>query len=104
MTPRPENMRFLPQRRRRAAAGFRAASGCRPDASPGSPEWNVRATSPAGAMRLIAGGVIDQGGVPGLARRLGYSVRQLRAASSWPSWGAGPLALARAQRAQRRGC
>ncbi|MDQ6796542.1 MAG: helix-turn-helix domain-containing protein, partial [Actinomycetota bacterium] len=53
----------------------------------------------ARAMRLIADGVVDRDGVQGLASRLGYSARQverhLRA-----ELGAGPLALARAQRAQ----
>jgi len=90
----------LPQRpppRSRPASG--PAKRCRPDASPGSPEWNVRADLTGRAMRLIADGVIDQGGVPGLARRLGYSVRQLER-QLVAELGAGPLALARAQRAQ----
>jgi AraC family transcriptional regulator, regulatory protein of adaptative response / DNA-3-methyladenine glycosylase II len=97
--PKPENMRFCPSAAAAQAAGFRACKRCRPDASPGSPEWNERADLVARAMRLIADGVIDRDGVPGLAARLGYSVRQverqLRA-----ELGAGPLALARAQRAQ----
>ncbi len=50
-------------------------------------------------MRLIADGVIDSAGVPGLAARLGYSVRQLERLLI-AELGAGPLALARAQRAQ----
>jgi AraC family transcriptional regulator of adaptative response / DNA-3-methyladenine glycosylase II len=49
-------------------------------------------------MRLIADGVVDREGVDGLGRRLGYTPRhvhrQLIAVA-----GAGPLALARAQRA-----
>ena len=97
--PKPENMRFYPSAAAAQQAGFRACKRCRPDATPGSPLWNERADLVARAMRLIADGVIDSGGVPGLAARLGYSVRQverqLRA-----ELGAGPLALARAQRAQ----
>jgi AraC family transcriptional regulator of adaptative response / DNA-3-methyladenine glycosylase II len=50
-------------------------------------------------MRLIADGVVDRDGVEGLARRLGYSVRQLER-HLLSEVGAGPLALARAQRAQ----
>jgi AraC family transcriptional regulator, regulatory protein of adaptative response / DNA-3-methyladenine glycosylase II len=50
-------------------------------------------------MRLIADGVIDRHGVPGLAAALGYSVRQLQRVVA-AELGAGPLALARAQRAQ----
>jgi AraC family transcriptional regulator of adaptative response / DNA-3-methyladenine glycosylase II len=97
--PRPENMVFYPSAAAAQQAGFRACKRCRPDASPGSPEWNVRADLVARAMRLISDGVIDTGGVPGLARRLGYSVRQLERQLR-AELGAGPLALARAQRAQ----
>ncbi len=50
-------------------------------------------------MRLIADGVVDRAGVPGLAARLGYSVRQVER-QLLAEFGAGPLALARAQRAQ----
>jgi AraC family transcriptional regulator, regulatory protein of adaptative response / DNA-3-methyladenine glycosylase II len=97
--PRPENMRFFPSAAAAQQAGFRACKRCRPDASPGSPEWNIRADLVARAMRLIADGVIDAEGVPGLARRLGYSVRQVER-QLLAELGAGPLALARAQRAQ----
>jgi AraC family transcriptional regulator of adaptative response / DNA-3-methyladenine glycosylase II len=50
-------------------------------------------------MRLIADGVVDREGVPGLAARLGYSTRQIER-QLLAELGAGPLALARAQRAQ----
>jgi AraC family transcriptional regulator of adaptative response / DNA-3-methyladenine glycosylase II len=50
-------------------------------------------------MRLIGDGVVDREGVAGLAARLGYSVRQLNRLVSC-ELGAGPLALARARRAQ----
>jgi AraC family transcriptional regulator of adaptative response / DNA-3-methyladenine glycosylase II len=49
-------------------------------------------------MRLIADGVVDRDGVPALAARLGYSTRQLTRLLT-AELGAGPLALARAQRA-----
>lgn len=97
--PRPEHMRFFPSAAAAQQAGFRACKRCRPDASPGSPEWDVRADVVARAMRLIADGVIDSGGVPALAARLGYSVRQIER-QLLAELGAGPLALARAQRAQ----
>jgi AraC family transcriptional regulator, regulatory protein of adaptative response / DNA-3-methyladenine glycosylase II len=80
-------------------AGFRACKRCRPDASPGSPEWNARGDAVARAMRLIRDGVVDREGVPGLAARLGYSTRQIERQLR-AELGAGPLALARAQRAQ----
>ncbi|HEY7144413.1 MAG TPA: AlkA N-terminal domain-containing protein [Streptosporangiaceae bacterium] len=97
--PKPRNMRFFPSAAAAQQAGFRACKRCRPDASPGSPQWNERADLVARAMRLIADGVIDRDGVPGLAARLGYSVRQVER-QLLAELGAGPLALARAQRAQ----
>ena len=97
--PKPEHMRFFPSAAAAQQAGFRACKRCRPDASPGSPEWDVRADVVARAMRLIADGVMDHGGVPALASRLGYSVRQVER-QLLAELGAGPLALARAQRAQ----
>ncbi|MFI9062795.1 AlkA N-terminal domain-containing protein [Streptomyces sp. NPDC053429] len=97
--PKVENMTFLPSAAACQQAGFRACKRCRPDTSPGSPEWNARADAVARAMRLIQDGVVDREGVPGLAARLGYSTRQVERQLS-TELGAGPLALARAQRAQ----
>ncbi|MGH3719504.1 MAG: AlkA N-terminal domain-containing protein [Pseudonocardiaceae bacterium] len=99
VAPKVENMRFYPSAAAAQSAGFRACKRCRPDASPGSPQWNERADLVARAMRLIADGVVDRDGVPGLAARLGYSVRQIQR-QLLAEVGAGPLALARAQRAQ----
>src|SRR3954451_23753875 len=97
--PRLENVRFYPTAAAAQAAGFRACLRCRPDAAPGSPEWNLRADLAGRALRLIADGVVDREGVTGLARRLGYSERHLHR-QLVAELGAGPLALARAQRAQ----
>ncbi|MFD4151218.1 AlkA N-terminal domain-containing protein [Streptomyces hydrogenans] len=97
--PKPENMEFHPSAAACQRAGFRACKRCRPDTSPGSPEWNVRADAVARAVRLIQDGVVDREGVPGLARRLGWSTRQVER-QLLAELGAGPLALARAQRAQ----
>lgn len=97
--PRAENMTFYPSAAACQQAGFRACKRCRPDTSPGSPEWNARADAVARAMRLIQDGVVDREGVTGLAARLGYSTRQIER-QLLAEVGAGPLALARAQRAQ----
>lgn len=99
ITPKRENLRFYPSAAAAQQAGFRACKRCRPDASPGSPEWDARADVVARAMRLIADGVVDRVGVPGLAGRLGYSIRQLQR-MLLAEVGAGPIAIARAQRAQ----
>ncbi|WP_069742196.1 AlkA N-terminal domain-containing protein [Streptomyces sp. EN23] len=97
--PKTRNMTFYPSAAACQQAGFRACKRCRPDTSPGSPEWNARADAVARAMRLIQDGVVDREGVPGLAARLGYSARQIER-QLLAELGAGPLALARAQRAQ----
>ncbi|HEX6968148.1 MAG TPA: DNA-3-methyladenine glycosylase 2 family protein [Micromonosporaceae bacterium] len=99
VTPKRENVRFYPSAAAAQQAGFRACRRCRPDAVPGSPEWDLRADVVGRAMRLIADGVVDRDGVPGLARRLGYTERHLHRLLT-AQLGAGPLALARAQRAQ----
>ncbi|WP_261561580.1 AlkA N-terminal domain-containing protein [Frankia tisae] len=98
VTPKRANVRFFPTAAAAHGAGFRACRRCRPDAVPGSAEWNVRADVVGRAMRLIGDGVVDREGVVGLAARLGYSARQLQRHLT-AEVGAGPLALARAQRA-----
>ncbi|BBZ21217.1 DNA-3-methyladenine glycosylase 2 family protein [Mycolicibacterium gadium] len=97
--PYARNMRFYPTAAAAQKAGFRACKRCRPDASPGSPEWNVRGDVVARAMRLITDGTVDREGVAGLAARVGYTTRQLERLLQ-AEVGANPLALARAQRAQ----
>ena len=99
ITPKRRNVRFYRSAAAAQDAGFRACKRCRPDASPGSPEWNIRADLAARGMRLIGDGVVDREGVAGLARRLGFSERQVNRTMT-AELGAGPLALARAQRAQ----
>jgi AraC family transcriptional regulator, regulatory protein of adaptative response / DNA-3-methyladenine glycosylase II len=96
--PKRANVRFYPTAAAAQSAGFRACKRCRPDASPGSPDWNWRADGAARAMRLISDGTVDREGVPGLARRLGFSERHLRRLLA-EQVGATPVALARAQRA-----
>ncbi|WP_336648506.1 DNA-3-methyladenine glycosylase 2 family protein [Microbacterium sp. MMO-10] len=97
-TPRPENVTFFPTSAAAHEAGYRACKRCLPEAAPGSPEWNLRGDVVARAMRLIADGVVEREGVPGLAARLGYSSRHLTRLLA-AELGAGPLALARAHRA-----
>ena len=99
ITPKRANVDFYRSAAAAQQHGFRACKRCRPDAAPGSPEWDVRGDLVARAMRLIADGVVDREGVEGLSRRLGYSSRHLNRLLT-QELGAGPLALARAQRAQ----
>lgn len=97
--PMRKNVRFYRSAAAAQEAGYRACKRCNPDASPGSPEWNLRADVVGRAMRLIADGVCDREGVAGLASQLGYTARHLHRLLT-AEIGVGPQALARAQRAQ----
>ncbi len=99
ITPRRGNVAFYRTAASAQGAGFRACRRCLPDATPGSPEWDVAADVASRAMRLVADGVIEREGVDGLASALGYSTRQLNRVVT-QEYGAGPLALARSRRAQ----
>src|SRR3954452_8169394 len=98
-TPKRESRRYFLTAAAAQAAGFRACKRCRPDPSPGSPEWDTRADLVGRLMRLIGDGVGDREGVTGLAARVGFSERHVHRCLV-DAVGAGPLALARAQRAQ----
>ena len=98
-TPARANMRFFPHPGAAEAAGFRACRRCRPETSPGSPEWNARADLAARAVRLISAGYVDEHGIAGLAARLAVTQRHLRRLLV-AELGTGPLALARTVRLQ----
>ena len=93
-TPAPDHVRFFPSPVAAEAAGFRACKRCRPNAG-GEPE---RALVSA-ALRLIAAGAADGGGIGDLARRLGVSSRTLDRRFT-EVVGASPLQLARSRRVQ----
>ena len=99
ITPHARNVSFYRTAAAAHEAGLRACKRCLPDAVPGSPDWNTNDDLAARAMRLITDGVIEREGVSGLASRLGYTTRHLTRVLV-AELGAGPLALARAHRAQ----
>jgi len=99
MTPHAKNVSFYRTAAAAHEAGLRACKRCLPDAVPGSPDWNTNDDLASRAMRLIGDGVVEREGVPGLAARLGYTTRHLTRVLV-AELGAGPLALARANRAQ----
>jgi AraC family transcriptional regulator of adaptative response / DNA-3-methyladenine glycosylase II len=98
-TPAFANVTFHPTAAAAQSAGYRACKRCLPDATPGSPDWDVAADVAGRAMRLISDGIVDREGVAGLARRIGYTPRHLGRLLT-QELGAPPLALARARRAQ----
>jgi AraC family transcriptional regulator, regulatory protein of adaptative response / DNA-3-methyladenine glycosylase II len=97
--PKRKNVAFFRSAAAAQRAGLRACKRCRPDASPGSPDWDTRGDLVGRAMRLIADGLVDREGVAGLARALDVSERHLHRLLE-AAVGAPPLALARSQRAQ----
>jgi AraC family transcriptional regulator of adaptative response / DNA-3-methyladenine glycosylase II len=99
LTPKPGNVSFFRTAAAAHDAGLRACKRCQPDAVPGSPDWNLHDDLASRAMRLVQDGVIEREGVDGLARRLGYTPRHVSRVLQ-AELGAGPLALARANRAQ----
>jgi AraC family transcriptional regulator of adaptative response / DNA-3-methyladenine glycosylase II len=96
--PKRKNVEFFVTAAAAQQAGFRACKRCRPDLTPGSPEWDINADVAGRAMRMIADGVVEREGVGGLAARTGYTPRHLNRVLV-NQLGAGPLALARARRA-----
>jgi AraC family transcriptional regulator, regulatory protein of adaptative response / DNA-3-methyladenine glycosylase II len=98
VTPAKKHATFHRSAAAAQSAGFRACKRCRPDATPGSPDWDVAADVAGRAMRLVCDGLVERDGVEGLAGRLGYTPRHLQRLLV-SELGAGPLALARARRA-----
>lgn len=94
-----EHVRFYGTAAAAQSAGYRACKRCRPDAAPGSPEWDARSDVVGRGMRAIRDGAVDRSGIESLAGSLGVSARQLHRLFV-AEIGTGPLAVARAQRAQ----
>src|SRR5262250_3247362 len=77
-TAKEKNVRYFATAAAAAEAGFRPCLRCRPEASPGTPAWLGTPTTVSRALRLIAESGLDDGGVEGLADRLGVGSRHLR--------------------------
>lgn len=97
VTPRFENVRFYPSAAAAQEAGFRPCLRCHPEASPGTPEWGVAAALVTRGLRLINAGVMDGGGVDGLAESLNIGSRHLRRLFV-ENLGAPPVAIAQTRR------
>jgi len=97
ITPRSENVRFYPTAAAAEEAGFRPCLRCRPESSPGTPEWIGSSSIVSRALRLIAEGTMDDFGVDGLAGRLHVGRRHLRRLFV-EHIGASPMAVAQNRR------
>jgi len=76
-TPKSTNVTFYSTSAAAHEAGYRACKRCLPEATPGSPAWNLRGDATARAMRLIASGVVEREGVGGLAGRVRHLGQQV---------------------------
>jgi len=95
--PKFKNMRFYACAAAAEAAGFRPCKRCRPETAPGTPAWVGTAAVVTRALRLIAGGALDDENVGAMAERLGIGERQLRRLFA-QHLGASPVDVARARR------
>jgi len=76
--PKLANCRFFASAADATRAGFRPCHRCRPDVSRELPAAQGTLTTVARALRLIAGGDLDETNVDSLASRLGVGERHLR--------------------------
>jgi AraC family transcriptional regulator of adaptative response / DNA-3-methyladenine glycosylase II len=95
-SPKEENIDYYPSAAAALEAGFRPCLRCRPE-SWGTPAWDGTSTTVIRALRLIAEGALEAGGVDALAERLGIGSRHLRRLFL-QHLGATPIAVAQAER------
>src|SRR5437016_11893934 len=77
-TAKEKNCRYFPTAAAAAEAGFRPCLRCRPESCPGTPGWQGTSNTVSRALRLIGESGLEDGGVEGLAERLGVGSRHLR--------------------------
>jgi AraC family transcriptional regulator, regulatory protein of adaptative response / DNA-3-methyladenine glycosylase II len=77
-TSRESNVRYFASAAAAAQAGFRPCLRCRPECSPGTRVWSGTRNTVSRALQLIMENGLEDGGVEGLAERLGIGSRHLR--------------------------
>src|SRR6202045_2729434 len=77
-TAKEKNFRYFSTAAAAAEAGFRPCLRCRPECSPGTPAWLGTSNTVSRALRLIGESGLGDGGIEGLAERLGIGSRHLR--------------------------
>ncbi|MEQ8207019.1 MAG: Ada metal-binding domain-containing protein [Woeseia sp.] len=97
VAPKRENVQLYPSAAAAGEAGFRPCLRCRPECSPGTPAWAGTSTTVSRGLRLIDGGVLDDGNVEVLAAKLGVTSRHLRRLFT-RHVGASPQAVAHTRR------
>jgi len=77
-TAKEKNCRYFATAAAASEAGYRPCLRCRPESSPGTPAWLGTSTTVSRALRLIGDNGPEDGGMEGLAERLGVGSRHLR--------------------------
>lgn len=95
--PKRTNVVFFPCAAAAEQTGLRPCRRCRPDAAPTSPAAIGTPVTVARALRLIDEGALADGGLEGLADRLGVGARHLRRLFA-EHVGASPIAIASSAR------
>jgi len=96
-TPRRENCRFYATAAGAESAGFRPCLRCRPELAPGHSSVDAPARLAQGAAALIEDGVLQEGGLIEVARRLQVTDRHVRRVFM-AQFGVTPVAYAQTQR------
>jgi AraC family transcriptional regulator, regulatory protein of adaptative response / DNA-3-methyladenine glycosylase II len=96
-TVKEKNVRYFPTAAAAAEAGFRPCLRCRPECSPGTPAWLGTSATVSRALRLFGESGLEDGGMEGIAERLGVSSRHLRRLFI-QHLGASPSAVAKTRR------
>lgn len=95
--PRARNVRFYPTAAAASEDGFRPCLRCRPETAAPMPDRAQRSSLVRRALRLIADGDAEDGGIAAIADRLGVSSRHLGRIFQ-AELGASPLAVVRTRR------
>src|ERR1017187_7186074 len=94
---RPKNIVLFACAAAAELAGFRPCKRCQAQAAPGTPAWLGTSAVVNRAFRLILEGALNDGGVTGLAERMGIGPRHLRRLFV-QHLGASPLKIATTRR------
>ncbi len=96
-TVKEKHVRYFPTAAAAAEAGFRPCLRCRPECSPDTPAWLGTSNTVSRGLRLIVESGLEEGGIEGIAERLGVSSRHLRRLFI-RHLGASPSAIAKTRR------
>ena len=96
-TPRRENCHFFPSAAAAEVEGYRPCLRCRPELAPGNASVDATARLGQTAVDLIENGALDEGGLEGLAQKIGVTSRHLRR-TFVAQFGVAPVEYAQTQR------